>query len=175
MELPFWSCLGLNLLCPRLTLNSGICLSLYLSDNLAHSTDASVPLYVWSSLYNPYCILIFLHSWENIYIFLNSCFQCFSHSLRTVLKVTVFYHFAETQTCLRFQNSCCLWLSQPLTLADRAFLEGGIWKYVHYYTNKPYAHSNHCCAGCIIGWENHVILSLTWPCWTQHLTIEPSL
>ena len=30
--------LGFNLLCPRLTLNSGICLPLYLSDMLAHST-----------------------------------------------------------------------------------------------------------------------------------------
>lgn len=31
---------------------------------------------------------------------------------------------------------------ESLTSAERAFL-GRTWKYVHYYTNKPYTHSNH--------------------------------
>ena len=79
--------LGFNLLCPRLTLNSGICLPLYLSDTLAHSADASVLLGLWSPSYNSYhSLIVFIVS--KLYNFWSHVFRVLFHSLRTVLKVT---------------------------------------------------------------------------------------
>jgi hypothetical protein len=65
----------------------------------------------------------------------------FPTALRAVLKVTVFYHSSETQTTSGFELS--LISMESLTLAEMTFLEGGTCKYVHYYTSKPYTHSNY--------------------------------
>jgi hypothetical protein len=48
LKLSFLPYLCLTLICPRLTLNLGICQPLYLSDKLPHSVDAFVPLHTWS-------------------------------------------------------------------------------------------------------------------------------
>ena len=99
LRLAFQPHLDLNLLCPRLALNSGIyclciCLSLYLSVKLAHSIVASVFLGPQSPSYNSYCILIFCIV-EKLYIFKLIFLDFIPTALRAALKVTALYHFAE--------------------------------------------------------------------------------
>jgi hypothetical protein len=80
------------------------------------------------------------------------------------------FHFAETlPTPLTPGLMMSLIILESLTVAEWTFLEKGAWKYVHYYTNKPNAHSNHEHSWrpmpywlCSMG-RNHVILSLQWP------------
>ena len=68
---------------------------------------------------------------------------------------------------------------ESLTFAERTFLKGRLWKYVHYYTDKPYAYSNHqhlwrptACWLCSRG-ENYVTPAFIWPRRSQY-SREPS-
>jgi hypothetical protein len=91
--------------------------------------------------YNSYCILIFSIV-EELYIFELMFSAFFLTASRAVLKVTVFYNFAETlNTPLPPRFNLSLIIIESLTLAERTFLKGGTGKYGHYYTNKSYAHS----------------------------------
>ena len=119
LRLAFQPHLDLNLLCPRLALNSGIyCLCICLS------------LYI-------------LHSWEIIY-FQTHIFRLHSHSLKGCPEGHSTLPFCwDVTTPSPPQFLLSLIIMEALTLAERTFLEGGTWKCVHYHSNKPYAHSSH--------------------------------
>jgi hypothetical protein len=66
-----------------------------------------------------------------------------------------------------------------LTLIGRLFPKGRTWKHVHYYMNKPYAHSNHQhtwrstpCWPFSMGTNNATKSLLWYPCRAQHCTSE---
>jgi hypothetical protein len=64
---------------------------------------------------------------EKLRIFKLMFLACFPTALRAVLKVTVFCHFAETQTqpCL-LDSVLSLIIMESLILAKKTFLEGGM-------------------------------------------------
>ena len=103
----------------------------------AGSECSCLCLVLWSSLYNSYCILIFCIV-EKLYVLELMFSEFFPTALRIVLKVPVFPIFAETlATPLPPGLLLSLVIIESLTLTERISLEGGIWKYVHHYRNKP--------------------------------------
>jgi hypothetical protein len=71
-------------------------------------------------------------------------------------------------------------IMESLILAKKTFLEGGMWKYVHYYTNLMLiatinTRGGPCPAGSVPGSRKHAIPTLTCPCRTQQIYIFESL
>lgn len=100
---------------------------------------ASVPLGLWSSLYNLYWILLFckVERWC-IFKFIFSVF--FPTPWRAVLKVTAVYYFAEKlDTSLLPRLVWSLIIMRSLILAKKTFVNEGTWKYTQCYTTKLYA------------------------------------
>ena len=111
LKLPFLPHMGLDSLCPRLTLNLEIslhflCLYFYLYIKLDLSVASFVRLDLWSPSHNSYCILIFMYSWDIIY-FLTQEFRVFTHILKGYSERTSIYHFAEAQPYSWPMESSC--------------------------------------------------------------------
>lgn len=123
-----------------LILNSGICLPLCLSDSLAQSVAAFVPLDSWSP-HNSYCTLMFCIV-EKLYIFWTHVFIGLSHSLKGCPEGPSLYHFAETLATPSSPGPMLSDYPGDINVNKEDIPRRNV-KYVHYYTNKPYAHSSH--------------------------------
>ena len=107
------------------------------------------------------------HRWEIRY-FQTHVFSVLSHSLKGCPEchsILLFCWDIDMPSPPELMLS--LFIMESLTLAETAFLEGGLRKHVHYHTNKPCAHSNHLHSWRPMAlwlWSrgmNYIMLSLT--------------
>lgn len=93
LELPFWPGLEIQSVLGWSWTQAFACSWIFLRWLVVQA--AFVPLDLWSSLYSLFCILLFCLVLK-LYIFKLMFSVFFPTALRAILKVTAFYHFAET-------------------------------------------------------------------------------
>jgi hypothetical protein len=144
------------------------------SDKMAHSVAASVPLDWWSSLYNSYYVLIFLHSWEIIY-FQTHVLRVLFHSFKGCSEGPGVYHFAkDIDRSLTPGPLLFLIIMESLTLTRVHSLEEQENMYIIIQislipTAARDAQGGPHPADSVPRTGNHILLSLTWLCWTWHI------
>jgi hypothetical protein len=112
---------------PRLTLASGICLPLYLSDKLAYKCTCLYSFrFVKPLIEFIFCIV------EKLYIFLTYTFRVLSHSLKSCLEGHSSYHFCwGTHTPSGPRLALFLIITESLTLGGKVFPEERTWSEIY--------------------------------------------